>query len=450
MEEIREIPSESAFRKSWKWFKQLDNFIKVYLVTMLLILLAIPIAISQKTNLSSRATSSNLLQNESFENYDSAVFANWNLRTQEPASGTITQDAAEKQDGSSSAKIDIADTASSSADAVQLEYTGINLAPTDYSLSFWVKADKERDIGTVMQQSDAPYNIYFQQSISASRDWTQKTINFTMTVPDTNAAIRFNLAQTTGSVWMDKVVLIQMSPIVSEITPTIQPEQNIGTPITEKQALIPTQTEKPTCVDSDSGKNFDTKGIVSGGSYGTIGYNHNPFTDYCNTYTPNQLIEYFCLGDSVQYNSYICPNSCSNGACVQTPAPPIATCSDSDNGFTLYERGAATGTTSGGELKNNISDSCIALGGKTYLNEWTCDTDKSKLYSYYYDCPYGCNNGACLCSPPYHELLSSQDSCQWICGAGTTPSATTNECVCQTGYTETGKDSLGRRICGNQ
>ncbi|CAF3884746.1 unnamed protein product, partial [Rotaria sordida] len=32
-------------------------------------------------------------------------------------------------------------------------------------------------------------------------------------------------------------------------------------------------------------------------------------------------------------------------------------------------------------------------------------------------------------------------------GEGTEPDNTTNECVCQKGYYETGTDGFGRRIC---
>ncbi|CAF4800246.1 unnamed protein product, partial [Rotaria sp. Silwood1] len=50
------------------------------------------------------------------------------------------------------------------------------------------------------------------------------------------------------------------------------------------------------------------------------------------------------------------------------------------------------------------------------------------------------------CPKPYH-VVTSDSRCVWSCGQGTQPDATTNECVCQDGYYETGTDQFGRRIC---
>jgi hypothetical protein len=56
-EDVQEIPRESNFHKLRNWFNKFDKFTKAFLVTMLLILMAIPIILTQKTNLFSRATS---------------------------------------------------------------------------------------------------------------------------------------------------------------------------------------------------------------------------------------------------------------------------------------------------------------------------------------------------------------------------------------------------------
>ena len=50
------------------------------------------------------------------------------------------------------------------------------------------------------------------------------------------------------------------------------------------------------------------------------------------------------------------------------------------------------------------------------------------------------------CPSPYH-VITSDDRCVWSCGTGTTPDTISNECVCQSGYTQTGTDSFGRRTC---
>ncbi|CAF3621207.1 unnamed protein product [Rotaria sordida] len=50
------------------------------------------------------------------------------------------------------------------------------------------------------------------------------------------------------------------------------------------------------------------------------------------------------------------------------------------------------------------------------------------------------------CPEPYH-VVTSDKRCVWSCSEGTEPDNTTNECVCQKGYYETGTDGFGRRIC---
>src|SRR3989338_1235255 len=53
-----------------------------------------------------------------------------------------------------------------------------------------------------------------------------------------------------------------------------------------------------------------------------------------------------------------------------------------------------------------------------------------------------------LCPSPYH-VLTSDSRCVWSCSTGTTPDNPSNECVCQPGYTQTGTDSFGRRVCSD-
>jgi peptidoglycan hydrolase-like protein with peptidoglycan-binding domain len=52
------------------------------------------------------------------------------------------------------------------------------------------------------------------------------------------------------------------------------------------------------------------------------------------------------------------------------------------------------------------------------------------------------------CPAPYH-VLTSDNRCVWSCSVGTTPNNATNECSCQSGLTQTGTDSFGRRTCSD-
>src|SRR3989344_4800348 len=91
-----------------------------------------------------------------------------------------------------------------------------------------------------------------------------------------------------------------------------------------------------TCVDSDGGKTYSTKGnVVASSPTSSI-----DVTDLCSD--PNKLVEYFCTSDKQQSGeTYTCPNGCSNGACVTATTTTNQTnttvnqnniCTDSDGG----------------------------------------------------------------------------------------------------------------------
>ncbi len=50
------------------------------------------------------------------------------------------------------------------------------------------------------------------------------------------------------------------------------------------------------------------------------------------------------------------------------------------------------------------------------------------------------------CPGPYHRL-APDGRCAWSCGVGTSPDNITNECVCNTGFTQVGIEPSGRRFC---
>lgn len=104
-------------------------------------------------------------------------------------------------------------------------------------------------------------------------------------------------------------------------------------------------TSTASCVDTDGGANANVWGKVSGGAYGTIGYNHGSFADYCNQ---GSVVEYFCSGNGVQFNQIYCPNGCTNGAC--NVASTGETTDHSVSGLTTSPTGSAYGSNGGGIL----------------------------------------------------------------------------------------------------
>ena len=132
------------------------------------------------------------------------------------------------------------------------------------------------------------------------------------------------------------------------------------------------------CTDSDGGLNFNVKGVTS---KGTLSY-----TDYCGI--GSNLFENYCANNSIVTNYlYVCPNGCSNGACINT----TASCVDSDGGLNYNVKGNAT--------KGSLfyADYCGAqqTNGSQYLLEQYCDANANAV-QYAYLCPGGCNNGVCI------------------------------------------------------
>ncbi len=68
-------------------------------------------------------------------------------------------------------------------------------------------ASTARPILVTLQQASTPYTAYWQQSVGLSTNWT--TYRYTVTAPSSDAAalLSFSLAQATGQVWLDNVVI---------------------------------------------------------------------------------------------------------------------------------------------------------------------------------------------------------------------------------------------------
>jgi len=98
------------------------------------------------------------------------------------------------------------------------------------------------------------------------------------------------------------------------------------------------------------------------------------------------VYEYYCTGITLYGAIAVpCPLGCVNATCVQ------ATCRDSDNG-NHYVNGSTNRSTETASAK--IEDYCSGNN----LVESSCNG--SEILRTYYDCPYGCNAGACVSTAP--------------------------------------------------
>ncbi|MFH1256023.1 MAG: hypothetical protein V1494_01890 [Candidatus Diapherotrites archaeon] len=141
------------------------------------------------------------------------------------------------------------------------------------------------------------------------------------------------------------------------------------------------QNTNSTCTDSDGGKDYSTKGYINGkASTGTQVTSY----DQC---TGGNLLEWFCNASGfADQQINLCPNDCSDGACVNYSTVP---CTDSDGGRDYNVFGSSSGKIRGDGTVSSY-DQC---NGNT-LAEWYCDA-QGFIVQDNYNCPFGCSSGTC-------------------------------------------------------
>ena len=147
--------------------------------------------------------SSNLIQNGSFEN---GTLNPWNLDVTSGASGTASLDRTTSVDGTSSVRVDVTRSNRANDWYIQFGQNNVPLAQGHtYTIQFWAKASNQRSGRLVIQQDAAPWTEYLSQKIPLTTSWTKYSYTFTPTGSLTDAEFNFNLAQTTGTVWISNM-----------------------------------------------------------------------------------------------------------------------------------------------------------------------------------------------------------------------------------------------------
>ena len=166
----------------------------------------------------------------------------------------------------------------------------------------------------------------------------------------------------------------------------------------------------PSCTDSDGGYDYYEKGKCYDGK--------NTLTDHCIDNTT--LREYICNSNVCEesHNSpFVCPYGCRDGACL--PPPNDLVCLDTD-GKNHYVKGKAYNPETNMWLVDFCSD-------EVKLWESICNPVLNIAYFNGYECPYGCEDGACKGEDPCNIDI--------ICEDGTIAECYRNDaglCVCET------------------
>jgi hypothetical protein len=168
--------------------------------------LGIPLGAAYRTG--NPGIGADLLTGGNFENQDD--LDEWGLWADESEgyTATLSLDTSTAAIGTASARVDV--TQSQGTDwQVSFSFTPVEvITGTEYTLSFWAKADQEHTISTWVQQASDPWENYIELgSVNLTDNWQYYEISGTATGDDLAAEFYFGLGSTTGAVWLDDVHL---------------------------------------------------------------------------------------------------------------------------------------------------------------------------------------------------------------------------------------------------
>jgi beta-glucanase (GH16 family) len=155
---------------------------------------------------------SNLVRNGSFESAESAnSFPAWTFSVRPGSAATLTQDTGVHRDGAAAARIDIVQ-ANPVDWYAQLSQANLPVVTgKSYLISFWARASATRSITVVLQRDSAPWTEYFYGEVNLGGEWQQYSFPYVGGIDDGHAALRLNLARSTGQVWIDDVAYVEIA-----------------------------------------------------------------------------------------------------------------------------------------------------------------------------------------------------------------------------------------------
>jgi hypothetical protein len=129
--------------------------------------------------------------------------------------------------------------------------------------------------------------------------------------------------------------------------------------------------------------------------------------DKCIGKKSDRVKEYYCSKfGSIRSRTSVCENGCGDGACLKdTPGSGDGLiCTDSDGPKNFYQKGVAYGEHQRGQGPEirEWEDYCV---GRNSVYDFTCRTnidpnsDKLEVWSDSFNCPNGCEDGACIGDP---------------------------------------------------
>ncbi len=169
-------------------------------------LTATPTATSVPTPTPTPTTAANLLVNGSFE---ATTVAPWYFYVGGSAASSLALDHTVSENGHTSAHITVTEGDSTNYWNVELEQPDLGLTQgRTYTISFWAKASQNRPGQVCVQLNAVPWTQYLLRDFALSTTWTKYAYTFTAPTTVADALFDFDLAQSTGSVWLDSVSVV--------------------------------------------------------------------------------------------------------------------------------------------------------------------------------------------------------------------------------------------------
>lgn len=153
-------------------------------------------------------TTPNKVRGGDFETPDDLI--QWDLwaDVEEGYSATVSLDASTAASGTGSARVDVL--RSQGTDwQVEFSFAPVEVVSgTEYTLSFWAKADRGREATAFLQQNRSPWDMYLWFGpVSLTTTWRFYEVAGVATGADPEAILHFGLGEVTGTVWLDGVRL---------------------------------------------------------------------------------------------------------------------------------------------------------------------------------------------------------------------------------------------------
>ncbi len=132
----------------------------------------------------------------------------WGLWVESGYTATLSLDTTNPVVGSGAARIDVTQAQGTDWE-VALSFEPVEVVSgTDYTISFWARAERERPLSLWVQQAEDPWETYiWVGELVLTAEWQQYVMTTASVGSDTAAEFDFGLGQVTGTVWLDDVRL---------------------------------------------------------------------------------------------------------------------------------------------------------------------------------------------------------------------------------------------------